>query len=253
MRKLTGILLTIFTLTTFVGAVDAESNKATPSSEKNNKAAERAKDRLEKLKEKRSSATASSKNKDESRKRSHVLGEITAISSTTITIQTKEGSTKTIFTDDTTKFFQIGKGGKKKINLSNLKVGDRIAAVGIANDEDSGLAKFVVKLTKPENKRHSFFGKVKSISGNTLTLVHQIHADRPAVTVNVTTNTKTKVKGKESGSLSDVSVDDRVAVSGTVDDKGVITAKKLFVIPGKAIGQKTKEATKSATTSSSTD
>jgi ATPase subunit of ABC transporter with duplicated ATPase domains len=239
MRKLTGILLSIFILITFVSVVDAANNKATQAAENDNKAAERAKDRLEKLREKRT-ATKSSEKRDEARKRSHVLGEITAISGTTITIQTKEGSTKTIFTDSETKFFQIGKGGKKKISLSNIKVGDRIAAVGIAKDEDSGLAKFVVKLTKPEKNRHSFFGKVKSISGGTLTLVHQIHTDRPAVTVKTTSSTKIKVKGKESASLSDVSIDDRVAVSGTVDEKGIITAKKL---PKEA----TKSATKSAT------
>lgn len=252
MKKLVALaLVAIFSVSIFAGVTYAQDSSATDSVSKS-KAAERTKVRLEKLTEKRASKSATRKNdRSESRRRSHIKGEITAISGTTITLQTKKEEIKTVFTNEETKFIQIQKGGKKDITISDLKVGDRIAAVGIAKDEANGIAKFVVRLDKPDKNKHSVFGEVKKVSGSEITISHIIHKDKPETTVKVTDDTKIKIKGKESASIEDVKVGDKVAASGTVDDKGVIIAKRLFVIPGKASGVKPQEATKSATPSSS--
>ncbi len=245
MKKIVALILIIFSITFFAGVVNAQN--ATTSADRKSEAAQRVKDRFEQLRQRR--ATISAKIRDTFRRRAHVFGEITAISGTTITIQARRDTVKTIFTNNDTKFLQIGKDGKKKIALADLKVGNKIAAVGIAKDEDSGLAKFVVKLTSPQVRRHTFFGKVSSISGDTLTLVHLIHSDRPAVTVKVNSETTIKIRGKEGAIFADIKVDDKVTASGTVDNSGVITARKLFVIPGKFEGAAPKEATDSATPS----
>ena len=248
MKKLILVLILMFSLSTLVGAAYAQNPDATKSAE--NKAAERAKDRLEQLNSRRASKSADVKEtRDEARRRAHVFGEITAISGTTMTIQTRSDENKTILTDTETKFLSIGKGGKKEIKLADLATGDNIAVVGIAKDESSGTGKFVVKLNKPPTNRHALFGEVKGIGDGQITVSHLNHKDKPTTTVKVSADTKIKIKGKESATISDIKVGDKVAASGTVDDKGAITAKRLFVIPGKATGAEPKVSTKSATPS----
>ena len=257
MKKLALALLIIFSFVTLSGVAYAQNLDATSSAERReeakSKASERAKDRLEQLKEKRASKSAEIKERirDKARRRAHVFGEITAISGSTITIQTRAEEVKTVLTDTATKFFEIGKGGKQEIKLESLKVGDKIAAVGIAHDENTGTARFVVKITKPSIRKHAVFGEVTEIGNNQLTISHLIHKDKPTTTVKVTSDTKIKIKVKEDAAFADIKVGDKVAASGTVDDKGVITAKRLFVIPGKFEGVKPKDATSSATPSAS--
>ena len=259
MRKIFLPILIAFLVVVFAGVVVKAQDRATSSSEARSEAADRAPDRMAQLKDKRATIAAEKKEKikekirDKFRRRAHVFGEITAISATTITIETKQGSIKTIFTDSETKFLQLGKGGKKEIELTDLKVGDEIAAVGIAKDENEGLAKFVVRFVTPQVRRHAVFGEVSEIGDNQLTVSHLIQKDKPTTTVKVTAATKIKIKGKENASFSDIKVGDKVAASGIVDENGVITAKRIFVIPGKFEGAKPKSATESATPSSSTD
>ena len=251
MRKISLAVLIIFAITTLSGVTYAQSPDATKSAVKKDNAAQRTQERLEQLKDRRStkSATIKERVRDKVRRRAHVLGEITAIDGTNLIIQTRSDAVKTILTDTETKFVEIGKGGKKEIKFADLKVGDRIAAVGIAKDENTGTARFVVRLIKPDKNRHAVFGEVSETGNNQLTISHLIHKDKPTTTVKVTSDTKIKIKGKEEATFTDIKVGDRVATSGTVDEKGVITAKRLFVIPGKFTGAKPQEATKSATKS----
>lgn len=251
MRKIVLVILIIFSFTTIAGIAYAQNPDSTKSADKKSAAAQRAKDRLEQLKARRATKSAQVKEqiRDKVRRRAHVTGEITAISGTTFTIQTRSDGIKTILTDGETKFLQLGKGGKKEINLGDLKVGDRIAAVGIAKDENTGTAKFIVKLIKPDKNRHAVFGEVSAVGDNELTISHLTHKDKPTTTVKVTADTKIKIKGKEEADFSDIKVGDKVATSGSVDEKGVITAKRLFVIPSNAAGVNPKESTKSATKS----
>ena len=250
-KLIIALLITIFSLTSFAGFAHAQSNNSTKSAEEKSKVAQRAKERVDKLNEKR--ATKSAKVRDKARRRAHVIGNITAISSSTLTIETKKGEVKTIFTNDATKFLQLGKDGKTNIKLTNLKVGDKIAAVGIAKDEISGVAKYIIRLTNPEKKRHSVFGEVSKIGNNELTISHIIHKDKPTTVVKITSDTKIKIKGNDAATFADIKEGDKVTLSGAVGDKGVITAKRIFVISGNFEGTKPQDATESATTSSSTE
>ncbi|MCH8821357.1 hypothetical protein IID23_02415 [Patescibacteria group bacterium] len=244
-------LLIIFSVTSFAGYANAQSSDATKAAEEKSKVAERAKERLDKLNEKR--ATKSAKVRDKARRRAHVTGTITAISASTVTIETKKGDIKTIFTNEATKFLQIGKEGKSDIKLADLKIEDKIAAVGIAKDENSGVAKFIVKLNKSGQMRHSVFGEVSKLGDNELTVSHIIHKDKPTTVVKITSDTKIKIKGNDAATFTDIKEGDKVAVSGTVDDNGVLTARRVFVIPGKFEGTKPQDATDSATPSSSSN
>lgn len=215
----------------------------------NSETTDKNKERIEKLRERLATKSSELKKAISISARSHVFGSLTGLSGTSITIETKSGGLITVFTDDLTKFLAIGDQGKSDLAFSDLKVGDKVAAVGVGKDSTVGAAKFVVRIGKSLVKRAAVAGKVKSIDGTSLTITHIIHTER-TFTINTTSETKIKVKGKENATLADVKVDDIVVASGSVDEKGVIAAKRVFVIPGKFAGVKPKEATKSATPSS---
>ena len=210
---------------------------------------EKNKERVEKLKEELSTKSADLKKSGSIYKRSHVFGTITAIADSTVTIETKRGDVKDVFTDDFTKFFSVGAGGKTTIAFENLKVGDKISAVGISSDDTGGKAKFVVRIAKSVSKRHAVLGKVKSVSGSTLTLTHLTQTDRE-FTVVVAAGAAIKIKGTAgAASVSDIQKDDVIIAVGTVGSNGTITARRLFVVPGKREGLQPKESTSSATPS----
>jgi len=215
----------------------------------NSETTDKNKERIEKLRERLATKSAELKKAISISARSHVFGSLTAISGSSITMETKSGGLITVFTDDLTKFLAIGDQGKSEIAFSDLRLGDKVSVVGVSKDSTVGSAKFVIRIGKSLVKRAAVAGKVKSIDGASLTLTHIIHTDR-TFTINTTSETKIKVKGKENATLADVKVDDIVVASGTVDEKGVIAAKRIFVIPGGFVGAKPKESTKSATPSS---
>jgi hypothetical protein len=180
---------------------------------------------------------------------SHTIGTISGISGKTLTIETNLGQIKTAFTNDLTKFFSIGSSGRTAIVLTDLKIGDRVALVGITKDDSSGLAKDVVRLEQTPTKRHAVAGKVKSADGPTLTLSDLANADR-TYTVKIGNETTIKVKAVSEATINDVKVSDTVVVSGTVEKDGSLTAKQLFDVPG-APKTTSKESTSSASPSAS--
>ena len=211
---------------------------------------EKNKERVEKIKKELSTKSADLKKTGSIYKRSHVFGTISAISNSTITIETKRGDVKDVFTDDFTKFFSVGKGGRSSIKFEDLKIGEKVSVVGIGSDDTSGKARFVVRIAKPITKRHAVLGKIKNISGNTLTLTHLTQTDRE-FTVIVGEGANIKIKSRdESKKVSDIKKDDVIVAVGTVGKKGTITANKIFVVPGKREGLKPTDSTDSATPSS---
>jgi hypothetical protein len=225
----------------------ASLNMLIASSHKN--LAEKKSDKIESLKENLATKSSKQKSSGSIYKRSHVFGTITSIDEQTIMMETKKGDVKTIFTDEFTKFFSIGTKGKSSITLEDLAIGEAISAVGVGKDDTGGNAKFIIRQKKGVSKRHAVLGKVKETSGNTLTITHLTHTDRE-FTITIEGGTRIKIKGDENATVSDIKKDDIVVATGNVDKNGTLTAKKIFLIPGKREGIKAKESTKSATPSS---
>ena len=121
MKKISLVILIIIFLTTLSGVTYAQSSDATKSADKKSEAALRTKERLEQLKDRRSTKSAQVKEnvRDKTRRRAHVIGEITATENTIITIQTTASEIKTILTTSATKFPNLVKGGKKELNLND--------------------------------------------------------------------------------------------------------------------------------------
>jgi hypothetical protein len=211
-------------------------------------AEENSKEKIDKLRERLATKSSELKKGASTFKNSHIFGTISAIDDTVVTVETKQGSVKTVFTDDITKFYSIGSSGRSIIAISDLKVGDKVAAVGINKNDTNGTAKFIIRQEQTPQKRHSVAGKVKAVEGNTIILTHLTQTDRTFV-VKLASDSVIKVKGSDATTLTYVKVDDVVVASGTVEKDGTITAKRIFVIPGKFLGVKPKESTTSATPS----
>ena len=210
--------------------------------------AEKKTDKIENLKEDLATKSSKQKSSGSIYKRSHVFGTITSIDGQIITIETKKGDVKTVFTDEFTKLFSVGTKGKSSITLEDLVVGDKISVVGVGKDDTAGNAKYVVRQKRSISKRHAVLGKVEQISGNTLTITHLTHTNRE-FTITIGEGAGIKIKGSENATTSDIKKGDVVVAAGTVDKNGTLTAKKVFVIPGSREGVKPKEPTSSATPS----
>ena len=111
------------------------------------------------------------------------------------------------------------------------------------NSESSGLDRTIGKLTKvkvsvasssAQLKRHAVSGIITELGDGVLTLVHQIHRDR-VYTIIVDDLTVIAMKGEEAATFANLAVGQRVAVVGEPTDNG-LHAKRVHVIPGKAIG-----------------
>jgi molybdopterin-binding protein len=212
--------------------------------------AEKDTDNINKLKKDLATKSSEKKSSGAIYKRSHVFGTITDIKNQTLTIETKKGSIKTVFTDEFTEFYSVGAKGKSSVSLEELKVGDRISVVGIGKDDTDGSAKFIVRQSKSISKRHALLGKIKKISGNTLTLTHITQTGRE-FTILVNKEVVIKLKGVEGDSaIEDLKKGDVIVATGNINKKGSLVANKIFVVPGKREGLKPKESTKSATPSS---
>jgi len=211
---------------------------------------ETTKERIEDLREQLSTKSADLEESTAIYKRAHVFGTIISINKSDLTIETNNGSIKTVFTDEFTKFFSIGTKGKSTVKLEDLKVGTSVSAVGIGKDDPGGKAKFVVEQKRPMTKRHAASGKVKKVSGTTFTLTYLSQTDY-TFTVSVGKGTVVKIKDqKDAASATDIKVGDVVVAAGAVGKYGTISATIVFIIPAKIETGQPKESTKSATPSS---
>lgn len=130
----------------------------------------------------------------------------------------------------------------------------------IENEEASKSGKVKVKkLEKIEvreatqsaqGKRHAIQGLVTAIDGSVITLVHQIQRGR---VYKVLYSSSTLIKSKESSGSASLQVGLRIIVVGDLDGQGVLVAKRIFIIPGKATGifKRLPISTSSATPSAS--
>ncbi|MFH0863940.1 MAG: DUF5666 domain-containing protein [Candidatus Gottesmanbacteria bacterium] len=166
-------------------------------------------------------------------------GKIKSISESNIIFYTKLGD-KTVITDDQTIFIEVGAGGRKKINFNNLKVDQQITVFGLYDEEKGQLtAKVIIVRVLPMNIN----GKVLEVSSTNGTLTVQT-PNQSSYIVDIETATKIRVWDKEKGiqqsGLSKITVGDRVHINGTVPSKvtetNQLTAIRILVLPGKALG-----------------
>lgn len=248
MKKITALLITAllfygFTVlpTLAVGSTPSATAKeaTSPGKKIRPELATKAAERQEQIRQLRERvATRVAELKELRRRAWH--GEIKGVSGTTITLATKQGE-KTILTDENTTFLRIGPAGRRKIALSDLTVGEKIVAFGqVAGETGEMTAKVIIARVFPIKIN----GKVTAVDveGGTIT-VQTLR--RGGFLVDVETSTKILVwekgKGLEKYGFSKIKVGDRVHVNGTVPSKpkegeNRITAERILVLPGRAVG-----------------
>ncbi|MFC1711338.1 DUF5666 domain-containing protein [Patescibacteria group bacterium] len=134
----------------------------------------------------------------------------------------------------------IGKD-KNKNKLKFLKPKDKAAI--ITDEEASGSPKLKRALkvfhreatASAQLNRRALQGVITSLSASSITIAHQTQRDR-VTTILINNDTAYKLKGVEDASLTDLTLGQRIVVIGDRDEAGVLTARRVHVIPGKAIG-----------------
>lgn len=164
-----------------------------------------------------------------------IMGEITAVNPDGFTVKTMQGTAATVKVSSETKFMR----DQQPIKMSDLKVGNTIGVAGTpdANDPTTWNASFVVDRTaqvaemKANMGKTIIMGEVKAIDGTNLTI---LRPDGQTQTISVDENTSFK-KGRESITLADIKVGDRVNGRGALKG-GVFVPTELRVGGGMGMG-----------------
>ena len=148
-----------------------------------------------------------------------VMGKVTAINGTTLTVQTVNQGTLQLTTDAQTKYRARG---NSNFSLTDIKVGDRIAVRGTVQN---GQVQAQVITLAPASVPDRAFGKVQSING--ATIVVTTVAGHP---LNIATNANTKFRtpGNANAALSDVKVGDGITAVGALNGDMLTATQVAF-------------------------
>lgn len=149
-----------------------------------------------------------------------VAGTVTAIGADSLTLKSRDGSTRTIDLNGTTTFKLGGADGKK----SDLKVGSIVVVTGTegsANVFSATTVRIQVRLEKVA-------GEVTAKTKDSITVKQR---DGTTVTLKIGGDTKFVVRGAASPGLADIAVGMKVSAAGTRSADGVLTAS---VVQGRA-------------------
>lgn len=176
----------------------------------------------------------------------HFLGLVTTLNATNKSFTVDNGTKKLVVaTSQTTKFLGFSGSTKTVSSFEALKVNSKVSVLGhVAGSTLT--AKMVVLLPEKKTNRHSDSGKITAVSGSSVTY-NPISKKNSTGTTNFTNSTvfTKKVDSKITRvTQAALTVGDRISLVGTVDDKGVITAKLIHIIPSAPASTKT--ATSSA-------
>lgn len=198
-------------------------------------------EKIRKLKEKVATKVVELRKKS----RQGYFGEISKVEGKTIFLTTKKGEVAVKVSEET-KIFRVGISGRKKITLEDLKVGEKIFCFGILEEEVLN-AKIIIAKKMP----FIINGKVINVDLEKGTIKVKTLRKGEFV-VDYETNTKCKMfekgKGLTSCGLSKIKVDDRVHVIGEKLEENRLTASRILVLPGRALGIVGKEEATPTTT-----
>ena len=214
-------------------STSAAETAATPSPKKDQL------DKIQQLKERVAETVANQRKKN---RRAH-FGQIKEIAASTIILETKKGEI-IIKVGEETKIFSIGLGKRKEIELEDLEENQSISAMGFAEKEGELTPKIIIAKQKPV----IINGKVTEVDVGTGVITVATKKDGGfLVDYEKTTQCNIFEKGEDltKGGLSKIKVDDHIHVVGTENAKedSRLTALRILVIPGKALGVVEKEET----------
>ena len=140
-------------------------------------------------------------------------GEVTAVTSDSITVTARGGTKTTITVDSGTKYF-FGKDAGTKADVT---VGSRIAADGTKSGDTFTAARIVIQPAISG-------GEVTAKTGTTITVKG---LGGKAATIHVDGDTTYKVRGKDAATLADIAVGDYLIASGKARTDGSLDASQV--------------------------
>jgi hypothetical protein len=151
-----------------------------------------------------------------------VAGTVTAIGSDSITVKTRDGSTKTIsLTNSTT--FKLGRTDGKK---ADVKVGSVVVAAGTTGPGDA----FTAKTVRIQVRLARIGGEVTATTKDTITVKQR---DGKTATIKIGPDTKIAVRGDTTPTLAEIAVGMRVVAVGTLNADGSLSAQAVTGKPKK--------------------
>lgn len=175
-----------------------------------------------------------------------VIGKVTDVSNTQITLSDIAENTRFVDVDEFTKF----KSDSKSFGISDIEKGQKIGVLGLYNKESRRiLARFVEVLQIPD----FIHGAVSSIDKNNFSLSVSTEKDRQ-INIEVENTTKTLSFDSEKSELvksgfSKIKVSENIIVIGfpSKKDSNVINASKIILLPDISKNPKIKIQTPSST------
>jgi hypothetical protein len=151
-----------------------------------------------------------------------VAGTVTAIGTDSITVKTRDGSTKTIsLTGATT--FKLGRTDGKK---ADVKVGSVVVAAGTAGPGDA----FTAKTVRIQVRLARIGGEVTATTKDTITVKQR---DGKTATIKIGPDTKIAVRGDTTPTLAEIATGMRVVAVGTLNADGSLSASAVTGKPKK--------------------
>jgi uncharacterized protein DUF5666 len=149
-----------------------------------------------------------------------VAGTVTAVAADSLTVKTRDGSSRKVdLTGKTT--YKLGKADGKK---ADLKVGSLVVVTGSEGSGDS----FSASTVRIQVRLDKVAGEVTAKTKDSITIKQR---DGSTVTVKVGSDTKFVVRGAGSAGLADIAVGMKVAAAGTRNADGSLDAS---VVQGRA-------------------
>lgn len=150
-----------------------------------------------------------------------LLGKVTAMSSSTITLQANNGSSYSIDASQARLTRHFG----AQMGMGDIQVNDQLFVVGTFNGT-TVMAKTVQNLSL-QSRKGEFTGTVKSVSTSSFVLTSNNRGDQ---TINISTTTKI-MKGDQLATLTDLTVGAQVHVDGVWDrTNSNVTANKVKMV-----------------------
>lgn len=140
-------------------------------------------------------------------------GRVTAVDGDSITLERRGGATQVVTIDGTTAY-TVGKAAGTR---SDVVVGSTVVIEGTESGTTFTATAVHVQPVKAG-------GTVTKVSGSTITVERR---DGSSQVIHVDADTTFRVKGKESATLGDIKVGDRVQARGTVRSDGSIDADRV--------------------------
>jgi hypothetical protein len=154
------------------------------------------------------------------------LGKVVEVGDDSLTVETRDGGTRTVYVDDETTF-RIK--SVEDPGLDDINVGDVVAGQAEKQEDDTLLAKLII-VVPPKGERPRGLGKVTAVEGDTITVER-----RGGDEMNILTDGETvfRVKGVENPTIADIQVGDVVAGVVEKGENGTLLAKLIAVVPPK--------------------